>query len=406
MNGLGQASPLKRPNVLAGSGGRQFSFGGRTQQQTQSQSLGKEGASPQRNALPALGSSQYPVTQTLEESSKSPFTYALHVVFTSFVRIAERKINTILGPATGPEPDIMLLLGPGKDPSFDTVLQSLGYIARQNPKPVIDSVMFWRKSRSELKSDSNPTFNLGTISGALESHPGLSRRTTEPQRPAYVRSPSSTYHAQQLSDPKLEAAIQLDRKSLVSIFILCRTLIEIVQQINAESLGEEVGQKLEEIVFNQLKNADPDSLQHSPLRIANWTLFAQLLGWLSGIRFTSVSDRFIADLEKSGRGLLPKEREPRVEMIINGMKHLKIRIYPASCLEDSAEFLSSLARFFLESHGSRVKQAYLEVFHNLIIPVADVSLLVVLRLCVLIMIDRNCRGQFSGLDRGCRVAVT
>lgn len=109
------------------------------------------------------------------------------------------------------------------------------------------------------------------------------------------------------------------------------------------------------------------------MRIANWNLFAELLGSLSSIRFGSVSDRFIADLEKFGRGIIPKERESRVEMVIHGMRFLKIRLYPVSCLEDSAEFLSSLTRFFLEAHGFRVKQAYADVIHHLVLQVADVS---------------------------------
>ncbi|CCG81243.1 putative Cell morphogenesis protein [Taphrina deformans PYCC 5710] len=372
MTSTDQLSPLKRPNVLAGSGGRQFSFGGRTQAPVR-EVTNTTFPIQNSNLAPSQIVSDVAPMHDMEETNKSPFTYALHVVFTSFVRIAEKKINTILGPASGPEPDIMRILGPGTDPAFDKVLKSLGYIARQNPKPVIDSVMFWRKSRSELKSDSNPSFNPSPGIGVLDAQPGLTRRITDASRPSFVRSPSSHYHVQQTSDPMREAAVQTDRKSLVSIFILCRTLIEIVRQINADTLGNDVGDKLEEIVFNQLKNADPESLYYSSLRIANWTLFAELLGWLSGIRFASVSDRFIADLEKSGRGLISKEKEPRVEMIINGMRHLQIKIYPAACLEESAEFLSSLATFFLDAHGHKVKQAYLDVLHHLIVPVAEAT---------------------------------
>ncbi|ORY78129.1 cell morphogenesis N-terminal-domain-containing protein [Protomyces lactucae-debilis] len=309
-----------------------------------------------------------------DDTNKSPYTYALHVVFTSFVRIAERKINTTLGSPTDPEPDIMRLLGPGVDPAFDKVLKSLGYIARQNPKPVIDSVMFWRKSRAELKSDSpHPTHttshSIGTVSGGLNDASMQRRPEPPPTRPSFSRSPSM----QQRDDPARDAATQLDRKSLVSIFILCRSLIEIVKQINAESLVDEVGEKLEEIVFNQLKNAEPSAIQASPLRLANWNLFAELLGCLSSIRFASVSDRFIADLEKNARGVLSKDREARVEMIIHGMKHLHISIYPSQKLEDSSEFLLSLARFFCDAHGFPVKQAYADIFHRMLLPVADVT---------------------------------
>lgn len=192
-----------------------------------------------------------------DDTSKSAFTYALHVVFTSFVRIAEKKINTLLGPASELEPDITALMGPGADPAFDKVLRCLGYIARQNPKPVIDSVMFWRKSRADLKNDASASFtttNIGTISGGFEQ-PALQRRTTDPPRPAYLRSPS-TFHVQ-MTDAGREAAIQLDRKNLLSIFILCRTLIEIVQQLNPDSLEDQVGEKLEEIVLTSSRMQIP-----------------------------------------------------------------------------------------------------------------------------------------------------
>lgn len=362
----------KRPNILAGSGGRQFSFGGRAlphARQSSSTNLTQPEAPVSRGVPLATVSDR-------DETSKSPFTYALHVVFTSFVRIAERKINTILGPVSDGEPDISVLLGPGVDPNFDKILQSLGYIARRNPKPVIDSVMFWRKSRSEMRSDTNHsgfvTNDSDNMSGTLES-PVLQRRTTDPLRPSFVRSPSTFAAAHIGTDLARDAAIQSDRKSLVSIYILCRTLIDIVSQISSESLADDVADKLEEIVFNQLKNAEPESLQMSPMRNANWRLFAELLGNLSAIRFASVSDRFVADLEKTTKGPVAKEREARVELMIQGMRYLRVRLYPVARLEESAEFLSSIAAFFVSAHGFRIKQAYAEILHNLMLPVADVS---------------------------------
>lgn len=371
---MADRSPIKtRPNILAGHGGRQFSFGGRPQlhdRQKSSPSL------PRSDAATVVQQQNTSNGLDIDEASKSPFTYALHVVFTSFVRIAEKKINTLAINAGDPEPDINAALGEDADPAFDKILQCLGYIARQNPKPVIDSVMFWRKSRAELKSEAQPGFNTVKPNGNFNKNsdiapPLLQRRATDSSRPAFHRSPSS--HQSTTSDPLKEAAVILsDRKSLLSIFILCRTLIEIIKQLRPDTLTDDVGEKLEEIVFNQLKNADQDSLQYSPLRRANWNLFSELLGWLSGIRFASVSDRFIADLEKTGHGLLPKDREPRVEMVIHGMRHLRIKTYPVACLEESAEFLSSIARFFLDSHGFRVKQAYAEIIHLMVLPLAGV----------------------------------
>lgn len=84
-----------------------------------------------------------------------------------FVRVAERKINSCLPPnyPLDAEPQMEKICGAGVDPAFDKLIGSLGrspscdwlftthrilgYIARHKPKPVIDSVMFWRKSKSE-----------------------------------------------------------------------------------------------------------------------------------------------------------------------------------------------------------------------------------------------------------------
>lgn len=39
--------------------------------------------------------------------------------------------------------------GPGVDPNFDQLISALGHIARQKPKPLIDTIMFWRKAKGD-----------------------------------------------------------------------------------------------------------------------------------------------------------------------------------------------------------------------------------------------------------------
>lgn len=118
-----------------------------------------------------------------------------------------------------------------------------------------------------------------------------------------------------------------DRRSTIAIYILCRVLIEVIGQTTLQSITEEMADKLEDIIFNQLRSADPDILNSSPLRMGNWTLFAQLLGVMSEIHFESVSDRlFLSDLEKTGKGFVSKEQEPKVELVIKGMSYLKLKV--------------------------------------------------------------------------------
>lgn len=39
--------------------------------------------------------------------------------------------------------------GAGADPAFDQLISALGHIARQKPKPLIDTIMLWRKAKGE-----------------------------------------------------------------------------------------------------------------------------------------------------------------------------------------------------------------------------------------------------------------
>ena len=39
--------------------------------------------------------------------------------------------------------------GPGADSTFDQLISALGHIARQKPKPLIDTIMFWRKAKGD-----------------------------------------------------------------------------------------------------------------------------------------------------------------------------------------------------------------------------------------------------------------
>ncbi|KAG1472307.1 hypothetical protein G6F56_001617 [Rhizopus delemar] len=102
-------------------------------------------------------------------------------------------------------------------------------------------------------------------------------------------------------------------------------------------------------------------------------LFAELIGELSNIRFASVSDRFIAELEKYNNQTIMKERQSHMEMLIKGMRYLKIKLYPVDALEETADFLCSCAGFFKDAHGAKVKHAYAALFIQLLLPIAEVA---------------------------------
>lgn len=51
-----------------------------------------------------------------------------------------------LGESDTPVEDVC---GPGTDSKFDQLISALGHIARQKPKPLIDTIMLWRKAKGD-----------------------------------------------------------------------------------------------------------------------------------------------------------------------------------------------------------------------------------------------------------------
>ena len=136
-----------------------------------------------------------------------------------------------------------------------------------------------------------------------------------------------------------------------------------------------MAEKLEDIVFEQLQRTDPENLASTPFRLANWTIFSQLLGVMSSLNFVGVSRRFISALKTLQRDLhsksvTTKEAEDRVELIVLAMKNLNIRTQPEQAWRESCDFLYTLGEFFINSHGQPIKHAYCQVLETLAFPVA------------------------------------
>lgn len=63
----------------------------------------------------------------------------------------------------------------------------------------------------------------------------------------------------------------------------------------------------------------------------------------------------------------------RIEHLLRGMRYLKLRVYPETELEMSAEFITQLAAFFQNVHGQSLKCAYAETFTSLLHPVVETA---------------------------------
>ncbi|KAH7275469.1 cell morphogenesis N-terminal-domain-containing protein [Fusarium solani] len=308
-----------------------------------------------------------------KDDQKTVGEYALHVLFTSFIAQAEEKLTECVTVPFDPEPHVEQVCGPGVDPAFDQLIVALGHIASPKPKALIDSMMLWRKSKSDAANEARN--QLQQSRGVLPGGP-LLRRNTEPVQ---AGAPDSVFpNGPPTLAARQEYVAQAERRSTVSIYILCRVLLEVISQSNLSSITPEMEDKLESIIFGQLKIADTEHLMVSPLKLANWNLFAQLLGHMSDINFASVTRRFIEDLDsslqervvKSPTSSSGRDAEGKVELVLGGMKHLKLRISPEDAWEHSCDFLISLGRLFQKSHGQRVKTAFCQVIEMLLLPIA------------------------------------
>ena len=143
-------------------------------------------------------------------------------------------------------------MGAGVDDKFDGLLQSLGKIAQKHAKSGVESILRWRRSQLE---------------------------GTELQRSQYsvkaVRALDST-------------AIVAERKMLTSTYIMCRALVIATKDISKESLGESVGNSLEEMTFEQFRRPDHKMLTQSVNHRAIADLYAVLLGNLTEIRYAFI----------------------------------------------------------------------------------------------------------------------
>lgn len=235
--------------------------------------------------------------------------------------------------------------------------------------------MLWRKTKSEAASDAR---NKLQQLKSTQLPPGLIRRNTEPVQ---VSMPAGVSDAGGSGVPSLaerqEVVAHAERRSIVSIYILCRVLLEVISHSSLTSIMPEMEDKLEGIIFGQLKIAEVEQLEASPLKMANWNLFTQLLGAMSNINFVSVAERFIRDLRNSlqeiaTRTSAPQTKDPegQVELVLGGMTHLRIKTDTDEDWDQACGFLVSLGRLFAQSHGQRVKTAFCRILDTLLLPIA------------------------------------
>lgn len=170
-------------------------------------------------------------------------------------------------------------------------------------------------------------------------------------------------------------ATQAEQRSQVSIYLLCRVLIEVYNQTDVVRLSPGLADKIEDIIFVQLSHTEPEQIRSIPLRRINWKIFSQLLGVMSSTNLRNVSQRFLNELrmyqhDLGIKGAITNQVESKVGYLILAMQHLHIRTQPEGPWKDSCDFLLTLGEFFLTSHGPQIKHTYCQILEDLVLPIA------------------------------------
>ncbi|KAK1274267.1 hypothetical protein QJS04_geneDACA009878 [Acorus gramineus] len=210
------------------------------------------------------------------------------------------------------------------DPAYEQVLDSLAMVARHTPVPLLEALLRWRENESPK--------------GANDA---------------------STY-----------------QRKLAVECIFCSACIRFVECCPQEGITEKLWSGLENFVFDWLINADRVVSQVEypslvDLRGLLLDLVAQLLGALSRIRFSSVTERFFMELNT--RRIDTSVARSETLSIINGMRYLKLGVKTEGGLNASASFVAKANPLNRAPHKrkSELHHALCNMLSSILAPLAD-----------------------------------
>jgi hypothetical protein len=278
-----------------------------------------------------------------------------------------------------PEARVERICGPGVDPTFDQLIWALGHIAKNKPKSLIDTIMIWRKGKSEDATQLR--IKLANARQATSTSPsGLPRRNTEPvQQLADPHGAAAAATSPEYMVALQQTVAQAEQRSTVSTYILCRVLIQIISQTTLEALTTDMAERLLSLFYAQLNTVDPEQAEESSMHKANWVIYSQLLGELSELIFHSVQEKFVGDLkavdsqytQSAIRNQSSREIEAKGALLVRGMKYLRVKTSPPELWDRTCDFILSLGKLFANAHGQTIKYAYCQVLRDLLLRIAS-----------------------------------
>lgn len=301
------------------------------------------------------------------QEQKTVGEYSLHHLFNKFLPQADFKIRQCI-LEQGPRHDISIefICGPGADPDFDNLIYAMAHITRRKPKPLVDTIMYWRQQRA--RGSNEPFYDMSSPS----SHQTVSRRIAVDD----IKLPTADHNQEGMSYE--DSAYNSEYRVFVAIYLTCRVLIQVFNQAEASALSSSMQQKLESIIFERLQSLDPGMFIEQSFKRAIWEIYARLLGVMSSRVPSSVSTLFINDLTISQKELSTMSRtaplrdvEVRLEMLIRAVRYVHVKTSPESAWRESCNFLFAFGDLLVNSHGAPLKYAYCNAFVDLLLPVAS-----------------------------------
>ena len=296
--------------------------------------------------------------------------YALHHLFNSFVGRAELKMDKCVTEVPDTIARVEDVCGPGVDKDFDVLVAAMGHIARQKPRTLVDTIMFWRRSKSGDYQECQSNLN----------------KARDTVGPAALQRQQSQGHNRDNSTEQpddinvlVDKVVQAECKLSLAIYLICRVLVEVYQQSDLKSIGDNLDKKLQDLIFDQLSRLDAEKVYGSAFYHANWNIYGQLIHEMSGKSFAGSSRHILEKIQKASEDLVTKdvatrniaanEAVARLELLVRALSYMSLSTRDAQWRE-TCDFMVALAVLFTNCHGQRVKDAYCHTLEILLLPMA------------------------------------
>ncbi|XP_065885600.1 protein furry homolog isoform X2 [Dysidea avara] len=276
-------------------------------------------------------------------SDVSPGEYVLKKLFTEFVLTSQQKLDHIAQQSL--EYPLAKELQKGEDAQFDQLLNCLNEVASFCLTSLLTSLFNWRNMKLEQ-------YKLAT-GGKLRHQSSMSGTDSSID----VSKSSSTKHQKEPQSERMELAIE---------FLFCLVLTEVLTKLSLHPVPESLIHQIEDLAFKAFKTQETKDRNPNAMNMKKVAdLFGEVIGVLSLARFSSVRRRFLSELRDS------QNNQATLVSIIDGMKFVRVKMFPVEEIEDRFAFLQECAKWFIDSRD-RAKQAMSALLVDILLPVGAV----------------------------------